>query len=177
MSKDNLDNLVEYIDLLNELKEASTLRAGYFYCYHYDFHKHYPKEELKFYDWYPFIFCFGVMNPKADFKKDSGQYFYGLNFHHIPVAARRYWLSKFQKMAKSYFDKGGYRRIPAINYEAILKIMKKAKIAVRKYRFDGVQKLRQVSLDEIDYLMEWTSNTYFEVSIKDIQARYAKFQP
>jgi hypothetical protein len=95
----------------------------------------------------------------------------------MPVAARRYWLSKVQKMAKGYFEKGGYRRIPAINYDALLNIMKKAKIAVRQYRFEAVQDLKQVSLDEIDYLMEFYSKTYYGVSIKQIQARYQSFKP
>ncbi len=174
---DQLDNLMDYINVLKTLKDATTIRAGYFYCYKYFFHQHYPIEELKFYDWHPFIFCFGVRNPKANFEKGTGQYFYGLNFHHMPVAARRYWLSKIQNMAKVYFEKGGYRRIPAIDYDNLLNIMKKAKIGVRQYRFEAVQDLKQVSLDELDYLMEFYATTYYGVSIKQIQSRYKTFKP
>lgn len=177
MSKLSLDNVIEYIKILDSLKAASTIRGGYFYTYKYNFYKHYPFEELKFYDWRPLIFCFGVKNPKANFEKGSSPYFYGLNFHHMPVAARRYWLNKVQKMASAYFDKGGYKRLPGINYEALLNIMKKAKIGIRKYRFEAVNDLKMVALDELDYLMEWYATTYYAVTIKQIQARYANFKP
>jgi hypothetical protein len=168
--KQNFSKLVDYIKLLNSLKPASTLRSGYFYCYKYYFYKHYPKEELKFYDYYPLIFCFSVYKAKKE-------YFYGLNFHHMPVAARRYWMSKFKRIASAYFKKGGYTRIPAIDYGALLKIMKKAKFGVRLYRFEAVRDLRQVSLDELNYLMKWYARTYYGVTIKQVQAKYNNFKP
>lgn len=174
---DMFTSLMLYLHELKKLKKASTIRGGYFYAYKYFFHKTYPYEELKFYDWYPLIFCFGIRQPEVNFTKDSGQYFYGLNLHHIPVAARRYWLSRVKQIASKQFETGGYKILPIRNYEQLLKAMKKAKIGVRKYRFEAVKDLRKVSLDEIDGLMEWYSKTYYGVTINEIQARYRNFKP
>jgi hypothetical protein len=170
--EDKIDygSILEYIEYLDSFKKTSKISSGYFYTYHYNFHKHYPIEELKFYDWRPLSFVFSIVN-------EDKPYFYGLNFHHLPVKARQWWLRKVKSAASSYFEQGGIRRIPGLNYNTLQKIMKKGLFGVRKYRFEAVKELRIIRLEDLDEIMKFYGRTYYGVTIKQIQARYSKFRP
>jgi len=164
-------NIVEYIKYLQSFKRASIIRPGYFYVYEYDFMTHYPIEELKFYDYMPLSFVFTIINGK------DRRYFQGLNFHHMPVKARQWWLAKVKTMARTYFDRGGFRRIPGLDYAALSKIMRKGKFGVRNYRFESVRNLREVPLNDLDEVLKFYAKTYYAVTIGQIQVRYNSFRP
>jgi len=164
-------NIAEYIKYLRSFDKAGTIRPGYFYVYEYDFMKHYPIEELKFYDYMPLTFVYKIVKGK------DSRYFQGLNFHHMPVKARQWWLNRVKAMASIYFDKGGIRRLPGINYLVLEKIMRKGVFGVRNYKFESVRNLRAIPLEEVENIIRWYANTYYGVTIGQIQARYNSFRP
>lgn len=164
----NYGLITEYISYLKTFKRSATIRPGYFYLYNYAFYEHYPIEELKFYDYWPLTFVFQIM------RKPQGQYFLGMNFHHMPVKARQYWLNRVKRMARVYFEKGGVRRLPAFNYDNATKVMRKGKLTVRQYRNEAVRNLRIVPLEELDTLMKFYAKTYYGVTIAQVRAKYLR---
>jgi hypothetical protein len=163
-------SIVEYNRYLNGFKRAKTLRAGYFYVYKYNFYKNYPIQELKYYDYRPLVFIFNVTN------RENGKYFIGINFHHLPVKARQFWLRKLQSIAKRYFNMGGVQRIPGLNYDTLQKVMKKSIFGVRQYRANAIKDLREIPLDKLEDIMKFYAKTYYGITIREVQAKYNQFR-
>ena len=174
----NYKSLPEYIKFLKtELPQpVNKIYPGRFYCYNYKFAMdNIPYSKLKFYDYMPLIYCFEV--------KQFG--WVGINFHHMPVDARNFWLNKLIKLSEKveeqirYVDVENKRlyKIPNFNYPKCYMILKKSKIAIRQYLTKRAKNLRPVPLWLIRDVMQFYARTYYGVGINQIDARYRAYRP
>lgn len=173
-------SIVAYHRYLKKFKYVGNILPGRFYAYVYDFSKDYPYEELKFYDFEPISFIFEIL-PESNS-------FLGLNFHHMaPPQVRLLWLNRVIKFARLIDDPiqtkftGGTGRpvfkIGGLNYPRVYQVLRKSKIAIRRYRMDRVSMLRAIPVNEIDEVMRYYSRTYYGTGIKQIIARYQNYKP
>lgn len=177
MAKPNYNSIAAYHRYLMQFPKTGNLQVGRFYAYLYNFSKDYPFEELKYYDFEPLTFVFSI---------GPGEYFTGINFHHMPVRPRILWLNRVIKMARrvdtdisTRFTGGTGRpvwRIYGLNYPKVYKVLFKSKIAIRRYRFDRVGMLRTIPINDIDQVMHYYARTYYASNIKQIANRYRKYR-
>jgi hypothetical protein len=174
-----------YINYLQHFERDTKTVPGQFYAYQYMFTKdkliHHGDsytpttnpnmvdisyDKIKFYDFWPMTYVFHV-NPK-------NKTFFGLNFHHLPLNIRLFWLKRIQSMFKNQFSKEDQLRIPMISYDAVKHIGndKIAMACTRQYRNDRVMNLRKVPLDELEKAMSYYSKTYYGVNISQIENKY-----
>lgn len=172
----NLQSIRDYMKFLRDnFKLTRSMRPGRFYTYNYNFSRDYPFEELKYYDFQPFVYIFEV----------SGKYAIGINFHHIPVKARMMWFDRIERLSKRLDTtirlKGlGGRpvyRLYGLNYPAVYQVLRKSKIAIRKYRLDRMVQIRAIDIRKFREVSSFFARTYFAVGIKEIIGRYQKYIP
>jgi hypothetical protein len=166
-----LNNLSSYRKYIREnLKVTKDFKLGGFYSYNYKFSLDYEFDKLKFFDWLPISF---IMNINMEKKT-----FVGLNLHHMPVKSRQIWLSRLKKRYPNKFEIGGIKLLRELADEDLAtKLLLKSKIAIRNYRFDRVRDLRIISLDQIEEIIRFYSNTYFAVNMNQINNRYNQYIP
>jgi len=174
---DDYGRIVEYNNFLKTFPRASKIQTGYFYTYSYEFKTNYPKSELKYYDFKPLCFIFKRFKFERKVEKTQGVCSVGLNFHHLPIKARQWWLNKIKVVAFKYFEKGGIIKIPGLNEDTLPRIMKKSSFGFRNYDEINISNLRQIRLEDLDEVMKFYGKTYYGVTIKQIQAKYANFIP
>lgn len=114
---------------------------GYFYMFRYD-SKLYAEGKLKFFDAYPLVFVFQV-------DKDG---FTGINFHYILPKFRALILVHLMKTYGDRFFKN--ERLIPVNWNMMQSSLGGAKrhinVAVKRYLWSNVQKMRGVSAMRID---------------------------
>jgi hypothetical protein len=172
----NIKSVTDYLKYLRtNFNKDTIIRPGRFYSYHYDFSRDYPIKELRFYDFEPLIFCFETF----------GNYFLGLNFHHIPPKSRQIWFDRIEKISKELNTVVKMRglggrpiyRIYGLNYPKVYQVLRKSKIAIRKYRKDRVYHLRAIDIRKFREVSSFFANTYFDINVNEIISRYNKFRP
>jgi len=150
-------------------------KVGRFYCYQYKFATDYPYDELRFYDLLPFSFVFEANDAT----------FTALNLHHLPLESRRVWFHRLQQVSQAAdsvipyldFEDGRNKIIRNVQWPLVCRILKKSKIGVRQYRYERVGNLRLMPIAIYPELYKFWANSYFNATIKDIQARYNQFRP
>lgn len=176
--KPRYNSVGAYHRYLMNFPRTGNIQVGRFFTYLYDFSKDYPYKELKYYDFEPLTFIFSI---------GPGEYFTGINFHHIPVRPRLLWLNRVIKLARrvdnnisTRFTGGTGRpvyRIYGLNYPLVYRILFKSKIAIRRYRFDRVSLLRAIPVNDVDQVMRYYARTYYGVGYEQIVSRYKKYRP
>jgi len=172
----NFKSISDYRHYIKEtFDRIGTVRAGRFYLYFYNFATDYPWDELKFYDWMPLTYVW---------ERDK-THFIGMNFHHMPVRPRLLWMGRVRKLAKQIDEAiaikglGGQPiwKIRNLNYPRVYQILRKSKIAIRRYRLDRVKDLRAVDIRYVEDVMHWIARTYMGVSVKTMTSRYLEYKP
>ncbi len=164
----------DYIKQIRTFKRAANIFTGQLYAYNYLFTKapNFESAEfdvVKFYDFYPATFVFDVNRETKTF--------HGLNFHHMPVKARKLWLTRVQKIVPKPFETSGVTRIRNLTFPKLKVLFKKSMFGVRQYRMDRVRQLRIVPNQDWEELFEFFAKTYFGVTLAQVEAKYRSFRP
>lgn len=172
-------DISEYFKFLNySFERTNNIQVGKFYSftYHFDFWK-YGWDNVKFYDWYPFSFIFEINAEK--------NYAVGLNFHHIPLIPRQIWLKRVLKLGSSIGSKvrivqfGGRPvfKISGLNYPLVYKVLRKSKIAIRRYNLHKMEDIRAIPIKYVEETLRYYAKTYYGVGINQIWRRYNDYNP
>ena len=168
-------NINEYILYLRKnFRRSNNLKTGLMYSYQYMFNKD-PKfqkadyDKVKFYDFCPLTFVF-------DINSDTDTFF-GLNFHHLPIKARRLWLTRVMKISKIQFRKPGANRIPFLMYHQLKSMFRKSTFGVRQYKWDRIKDMRIIPNERWEEVIEYYSRTYYGVTLRAVQNKYRMFIP
>ena len=164
----DLNSRQDFLDYVKQFNFVTMMFTGYMYTFNYQFiwNKKFPDIDIgikRFYDYYPVTFIF-----KENRKAKS---YYGLNFHHLPVASRRIWLSRVATRFKA-----DNNRIFA-KYEQIKPLFYKSTYAVRQYQWKRIRHLRMIPYKKWGEILEFTPRTYFAASLKEVEMQYRKFIP
>ena len=159
--------LNEYIKHIRTFKFNKIIRNGFLYTYKYLFIKNptfrsQPFSKVKFYDFWPATFVFEV--------KPKTKTFFGINFHHMPVRARKIWLFRISKAKQKP------ERI-RILYSRLKRLDKKSTFAVRQYRMDRGFEYRRIPFADWNFLFNFYARTYFGTTVDNVAARYRRFRP
>jgi hypothetical protein len=173
-----LKRLPSYIKYTREQGEPATIvLPGYFYTYNYrfnlnpNFHK-LDFDEVRFYDWFPLTFIYD------GYKNKEGKLVYrGLNFHHLPVRARRLWLTRLRKYIGEDELDNNERIIKMIDYKPLFYLFRKATFGIRNYRRERMFNIRKVPTHLIDDYMSFASKTYFAATLSQVGLNYKDFIP
>lgn len=174
-----LKRLPSYLKYTREQgEETSLVRPGFFYTYNYRFNLNpmFPKlsfEEIRFYDWFPLSFIYDAYKEKA-----TGKLVYrGLNFHHLPVRARRLWLTRLRKVIGEDEFNEDMQIHQMVDYDKLFYLFRKATFGVRNYRRERMFNIKRVSHNKIDDYMSFASKTYFSSTLTQVGLNYKDFIP
>lgn len=166
-------NQKEYLNFITKFPRIKIPIAGTFCVFTYLFHKNpefknIPIDKKKFYSFQP---CDMVLfnNPKK-------KYFVCINFNQMSVRARQLLLTKIKSQYPSRFDEGRIL-IPGMNYRKLLRFLKKAKIAIRRYRYDRVLMMRYIPAEKLDDVILFTANFYYKTNYNWVANKYLKYVP
>jgi hypothetical protein len=154
---------------------CKTINVNRFYVYFYKFSLAYKLDILKYFDFRPLVWIFRVNKTHA----------WGINMHKLSVEGRLEWMSRIRKLSEDIndklalinFDDGRYYRIPGISYPKIIKIFKKAKIAIHCYKLENIIQPRRVQLSTFSEAALFRANTYFNCTYKEIAMRFKRYIP
>jgi len=172
----SLRSISDYFKYLRtNFKFTRKIVPGRMYSYHYNFSKEYPREEVRLYDYEPLVFIFEV----------RGKYALGMNFHHMPPKPRMIWFDRISKLSRRLDETVRIRglggqpvyRIYGLNYPKVYQVLRKTKVAIRKYRLDRITNARAIDLRKFKEVSAFFARTYFDANIADIRMRYNKFVP
>lgn len=136
--------------------------AGNFYAFEYRFDKTQAFEKIKAWDKYPLIYTIAKV----------GDNYLGLNFHHLPVKARRIWFSRFNRL-NNISDKN--RRVK-IMYSLLKTLYTKALFAIRLYNPKNIFYMRRIETPKLPLLFEYYSNTYYGINIEQMEFNFNNYK-
>jgi hypothetical protein len=129
-------------------------------------------EETRFYDWFPLCFIYDAYK-----SKDHELIYRGLNFHHIPVRARRLWMTRLRKFIGDDELNDDERIKQMIQYKELFYLFRKATFGIRQYRRDRMFEIRRVPANKLDDYMSFASKTYFSATLSEVGLNYKDFIP
>lgn len=166
------NNAREYLEYIKDFPRVTEPKVGRFICFTYAFHvnpyyKKNPKAK-KYLDFQPCDLCFA-----SDPEK---KLFYCINVHNMPVKSRILLLNKIKKDYEQAFEKKR-ARIPGINYEKLLRYLKKIGVAVRCYREDRVVIMREIPADKIEETFRYYANFFYNSTFQAVENKYKAYDP
>lgn len=173
---ESVNKFWEYVR--NNCEPSKVFKPGTFMTYSYHFKTEGIdnwQQRYKMYDYFPITFIF-ASHPNG---------FTGLNIHHIPLKARVEWLYRLKQISTKFnetipfidFEEGNSYKLNGLNYPLIINILRKSKVAIRRYKYAGILQPRIVNLAIIDEIAKFISKTYLNASITDINKRYNSYIP
>jgi hypothetical protein len=153
---------------------TKSIQLNSFYSYDYSFKLDPEYEKLKYYCFKPIVYVF----------RQNKTHCWGVNFEHLPIGARLLWIQKIRKFSKVIaerlsiisFDDQKEFRLPGVNYPALIKVFRKAKIMVRCYRKEAIFNCRRIPLNKFaEVCLYHVSAIYFDVPYKAIEQRYKSY--
>lgn len=168
------NNLREFLDYArNNLKKINIPKAGELIYMNYFFYlnslyKLHP-EKKKYLDFFPCDLVLAVQPQKHTM--------ICVNFHALPVITRQILIARLKKDYPNPFDDKPRIRIPGMSYRKILKYLKRIGVSIRKYRFERIKDLRVISSDQIDTILKFYPQTYYQSTYNKIVSNYNNFKP
>jgi hypothetical protein len=175
-TKPRYNSIQSYLKLLRKFPRTGQLQVGRFYCFSYKFLEEYDWEILRHFDFLPLTYIFSRTVKHA----------IGINFHQIPPLPRQIWLSRVKQISQHVGEPIEIRgllggrpvyKIRGLNYPRVWQILRKTKVAIRKYRVNEIHQLRSIDLRVIDEVMKYFANTYVSSNIQNIRKRYNQYRP
>lgn len=163
----NYASIAQYKRYLLNFNRSSIIRTGYMYAFLYEFNTDYKFDIVKYFDHLPLTFVLDVNLTK--------KLFGGINIHHMSVEARILWYKRIKAITKiiKWINIGRkVTRLQILNYRKMLNVFRGARRIYRQYRFDRVQWLRQVPLDEYDNIIRFYGNTYYGTTYGQVSRKY-----
>jgi len=159
--------LQRYIEHLKQFPRTRIMRPGYFYAFTYKIDRTLPYEKIKFYDLMPFVFSYDKYKDKGD-----NDMIRGLNFHHLPIAARQFWLDRVMEVSKEQINEDK-RLLRLIRYQRLHFLYKKAANAcTRHYRMNRIFAMRRIPNTAVEETLKFYARTYYGINIGIVEKNF-----
>jgi hypothetical protein len=155
--------------LKDNFSKTKRMMVGNFYTFTYWFEKDQDFNTIKYYDFMPLIFFFGINEKHKNL-------YQGINFHHLPLQARKIYMEKMKSLVTEDFD-NDRRLVRLARYTALFKMFRKAtKFSTRQYEVANMRDIRKIPNTMVEEALQYYAKTYYGINISNVEKKYLAFR-